>query len=135
MAFYPLGISRRRDVPNVPEQAAGAINMRWSVADELACAYIDAPHAAIPPTLHAAALDAIHRRICVLPIRFGLACATKRKSTICSTAVAATCSIKSTAWIARAKWACGLRRRRFFPSQPSSRKQSRPRHRRRRWNI
>ena len=73
MAFYPLGISRRRDVPNVPEQAAGAINMRWSVADELACAYIDAPHHAIPPTLHAAALDAIHRRICVLPIRFGLA--------------------------------------------------------------
>jgi hypothetical protein len=73
MALYPLGISRRRDVPSVPKQAAGAIDMRWSLAGELACAFIDAPHQAVPPMLHAAALDAIHRRICVLPVRFGVA--------------------------------------------------------------
>ena len=73
MPLYPLGISRRRDVPSVPKQAAGAIDMRWSLAGELACAFIDAPHQAVPPMLHAAALDAIHRRICVLPVRFGVA--------------------------------------------------------------
>ena len=73
MPLYPLGISRRRDVPSVPKQAAGAIDMRWSLAGELACAFIDAPHQAVPPMLHATALDAIHRRICVLPVRFGVA--------------------------------------------------------------
>ena len=73
MPLYPLGISRCRDVPSVPKQAAGAIDMRWSLAGELACAFIDAPHQAIPPMLHATVLDAIHRRICVLPVRFGLA--------------------------------------------------------------
>ncbi len=71
MPLYPLGISRCRDVPSVPRQAAGAVNMRWSLAGELACAYIDAPHQAVPPMLHAASLDAIHRRISVLPLRFG----------------------------------------------------------------
>ena len=73
MSLYPLGISRCRDVPSVPKQAAGAIDMRWSLAGELACAFIDAPHQAVPPMLHAATLDAIHRRICVLPVRFGVA--------------------------------------------------------------
>ena len=73
MPLYPLGISRRRDVPSVPKQAAGSVDMRWSLAGELACAFIDAPHQAVPPMLHAAALDAIHRRICVLPVRFGVA--------------------------------------------------------------
>ena len=73
MPLYPLGISRRRDVPSVPEQAAGSVVMRWSLAGELACAFIDAPHQAVPPMLHAAALNAIHRRICVLPVRFGVA--------------------------------------------------------------
>jgi len=73
MPLYPLGISRRRDVPSVPKQAAGAIDVRWSLAGELACAFIDAPHQAVPPMLHATTLDAIHRRICVLPVRFGLA--------------------------------------------------------------
>ena len=73
MPLYPLGISRRRDVPSVPKQAAGSVNMRWSLTGELACAFIDAPHQAVPPMLHATVLDAIHRRICVLPVRFGLA--------------------------------------------------------------
>jgi len=73
MPLYPLGISRRRDVPSVPKQAAGSVVMRWSLAKELACAFIDAPHQAVPPMLHAAALNAIHRRICVLPVRFGVA--------------------------------------------------------------
>ena len=73
MPLYPLGISRRRDIANVPKQAAGLLDMRWSLAGELACAFIDAPHQAVPPKLHATVLDAIHRRICVLPVRFGLA--------------------------------------------------------------
>jgi hypothetical protein len=80
--LYPLGISRRRDVPSVPKQAAGSIDMRWSLAGELACAFIDAPHDAIQPKLHAAALDAIHRRICVLPVRFGVALSNETE--ICS---------------------------------------------------
>jgi hypothetical protein len=73
MPLYPLGISRRRDIPSEPNQAAGSVNVRWSLSGELACAFIDAPHQAIPPMLHATILDAIHRRICVLPVRFGLA--------------------------------------------------------------
>jgi hypothetical protein len=73
MPLYPLGISRRRDVPSVPQQAAGSVDIRWSLTGELACAFIDATHQPIPPMLHATALDAIHRRICVLPVRFGLA--------------------------------------------------------------
>lgn len=73
MSLYPLGISRRRDIAGVPNQAAGSVNVRWSLSGELACAFIDAPHEAIPPMLHATVLDAIHRRICVLPVRFGLA--------------------------------------------------------------
>ena len=73
MPLYPLGISRSRDVPSVPRQDAGAVNMRWSLAGELACALIDAPHQAVPPMLHATVLEAIHHRICVLPVRFGVA--------------------------------------------------------------
>ena len=73
MPLYPLGISRRGDVPSVPKQAAGSVGVRWSVSGELACAFIDGPHQAVPPMLHAAVLDAIHRRICVLPVRFGVA--------------------------------------------------------------
>ncbi len=73
MPLYPLGISRRRDVPSVPKQSAGSVDVRWSLADDLACAFINARHQAIQPMLHATALDAIHRRICVLPVRFGVA--------------------------------------------------------------
>ena len=73
MPLYPLGISRSQDIPSVPKQAAGSVDMRWSLAGELACAFIDAPYQSIQPALHAAALDAIHRRICVLPVRFGVA--------------------------------------------------------------
>ncbi len=73
MPLYPLGISRRRDVPRVPKQAAGSVDVQWSLAGELACAFIDAPHQAVPPMLHAATVDAIHHRICVLPVRFGVA--------------------------------------------------------------
>ncbi len=73
MPLYPLGISRRRDVPSVPKQAAGSVDVRWSFAGELACAFIDAPHHAVPPMLHATVLEAIHRRVCVLPVRFGVA--------------------------------------------------------------
>lgn len=72
MSLYPLGISRSRDIPSLPKQAAGPVDIRWSLAGELACAFIDAPHQPVPPMLHATALDAIHRRICVLPVRFGV---------------------------------------------------------------
>ena len=73
MPLYPLGISHRRDVASVPKQVAGSVDMRWSLAGDLACVFIDAPHQSVPPILHAATLDAIHRRICVLPVRFGVA--------------------------------------------------------------
>jgi hypothetical protein len=73
MPLYPLGITHSQDAPSVPQQAAGAVSMRWSLSGELACAYIDAPHGAIQPMLHASALETIHRRICVLPVRYGLA--------------------------------------------------------------
>ena len=85
MSLYPLGISRHRDVPNlpsVPKQATGTIDLRWSFAGELACAFIDAPHQAVPPMLHAATLESIHRRICVLPVRFGIAL--RDETDICS---------------------------------------------------
>jgi hypothetical protein len=73
MPLYPLGISRSRDVAGLPQQAPAAAAMRWCVAGELACALIDAPHRPIPPMLHATALAAIHRRVCVLPVRYGAA--------------------------------------------------------------
>ena len=71
MPLYPLGISRSRDVPAVAQEATLA-GVRWSRAGELACAFIDAPHKGFEPHQHAIALDAIHCRTCVLPVRFGL---------------------------------------------------------------
>ena len=47
--------------------------MRWSRAGELACAFIDAPHERLQAPAPRAALEAIHRRTCVLPVRFGVA--------------------------------------------------------------
>jgi hypothetical protein len=73
MPLYPLGISRRHDVPRVPEQSVGSVKVRWSLSGDLACVFIDAPHQPVPPMLHATLLDAICRRICVLPVRFGVA--------------------------------------------------------------
>ena len=70
--LYPLGISRRRDITNVPKQATDSVGIRWGFSGELACAFIEAAHPILQPKLHAAALDVIHRRICVLPVRFGI---------------------------------------------------------------
>lgn len=84
MALYPLGISRSRDLPRVAEQSTrgggvwhphipptpGQVAVRWVLADKLAGAVIDAPQVSPKPLQHAAALDAIHRQICVLPMRF-----------------------------------------------------------------
>ena len=53
------------------EAAFGQVAVRWVFADELAGAVIDAPQGPPEPLQHAAVLDAIHRRICVLPTRFG----------------------------------------------------------------
>ena len=85
MSLYPLGISRSRDLPRVAEQStrgggewhphipptSGQVAVRWVLADELAGALIDAPQVTPKPLEHAAALDAIHRQMCVLPMRFG----------------------------------------------------------------
>lgn len=71
MSLYPLGISRSRDLPRVAgESTVGQLAVRWVLADKLAGAVIDAPQAPPKPLQHAAALDAIHRQICVLPMRF-----------------------------------------------------------------
>ena len=83
MSLYPLGISRNRDLPRVAEQStAGQVAVRWVLADELAGAVIDAPDVPPKPLQHAAALDAIHRRICVLPMRF--AAVPRDEAEICS---------------------------------------------------
>ena len=72
MPLYPLGICRGEDLQRVPEQiAAGAASVRWSHVEELACAVIDARANALKPIQHAAAIEAIHRCVCVLPMRFG----------------------------------------------------------------
>lgn len=74
MPIYPLGVIRRRDVPSPAERlAVGSADVRWNLTGELACAFVDAPHNALKPMHHAAALEAIHRRTCVLPLRFGVA--------------------------------------------------------------
>jgi hypothetical protein len=71
MPLYPLGISRSQDVPAAAQEGMLA-GVRWSRAGELACAFVDVPHEGLKPHQHAIALDAIHRRTCVLPLRFGL---------------------------------------------------------------
>jgi hypothetical protein len=68
MPLYTIGIIRSQDVPLAAASLAG-----WIGDDNLACAWIDAPHGQLTPMQHAAALDAIHRRVCVLPMRFGTA--------------------------------------------------------------
>jgi len=72
MSLYPLGITRRQDVARTAEDAAvEQVAVRWVFAGELAGAVLDPPQEPPKPLEHAAALDAIHRRMCVLPIRFG----------------------------------------------------------------
>lgn len=84
MSLYPLGINRSRDLPRVARQStrgggiwhpetpptSGRLAVRWVLANELAGAVLDAPQVPPEPLQHAAALDAVHRRICVLPLRF-----------------------------------------------------------------
>jgi hypothetical protein len=100
MSLYPLGISRSRDLGRAAgEVTAGRVAVRWVLADELAGAVFvreraeatstcsrrpvnsessdsthdrgDPPQGPPSPLEHAAALAAIHRQICVLPMRFG----------------------------------------------------------------
>ena len=73
MPLYPLCISRSRDVLNASDDAIGPPIMRWSLAGELACAFVEAKEGGLKAVQHAAALEAIHRRIDVLPMRFGAA--------------------------------------------------------------
>jgi hypothetical protein len=73
MPLYPLGITRSQDVPPGADEGFGTLTgVLWSRAGELACAFIDAPHDAFKPHRHALTLEAIHRRTCVLPVRFGV---------------------------------------------------------------
>ncbi len=70
--LYPVGIARSQDIPTVAGQTLlGQVAVRWILAEELACAAIDASDAPPKPLEHVLALDAIHRWISVLPIRFG----------------------------------------------------------------
>ncbi|HLA83511.1 MAG TPA: GvpL/GvpF family gas vesicle protein [Thermoguttaceae bacterium] len=70
--LYPVGIVRSRDVAIVAGQTmVGQVAVRWVFADELACAAINASEVPPKPLEHVLALDAIHRWITVLPIRFG----------------------------------------------------------------
>jgi len=72
MSLYPLGIARRQDVALAAQDAAvGQVAVRWIFAGELAGAVLDPRQGPPEPLEHAAALEAIHRRMCVLPIRFG----------------------------------------------------------------
>jgi hypothetical protein len=74
MPLYPLGISRRCDAFHVAEETAAEFGkISWHYSGELACAVVEAPHDAFRPMQHAAALESIHRRICVLPLRSGTA--------------------------------------------------------------
>ena len=111
MPLYPLGISRRRDVPSVPKQAAGSDRRALEPGGELACAFIDAPHQAVPPMLHATTLEAIHRRICVLPVRFGVALHDEAeiRSLLQERRHELLDHLSRLDWTA--KWGCGSRRR------------------------
>ena len=72
MPLHLLGITRSRDVSAVTEEdLLGQLGVHWIPADELSGAVIDASRVPPEPLAYAAALDAIHRRICVLPIRYG----------------------------------------------------------------
>jgi hypothetical protein len=73
MPLYPLGISRSQDVARAGENTAIELaDTRWSRAGELACVLIDTAHDSLKPLQHAALLAAIHRHMCVLPMRFGM---------------------------------------------------------------
>ena len=65
-SLYPLGISRGVDVP-----AVDSIGVRWLVEGELAVALADRRGSAWQPMEHAKLLEAVHRQIDVLPLRFG----------------------------------------------------------------
>ncbi len=72
MPLHPLGICRSRDLDQAPDTvAAGSAVARWSLEGELACAWLEAASGPTKPLEHAAAVAAIHQRICVLPMRFG----------------------------------------------------------------
>jgi len=76
MPLHPLGICRSRDVARAPETLrAGSAVARWSRENELACAWLEPAARPLEPLEHAAAVAAIHRHICVLPMRFGIAAA------------------------------------------------------------
>ena len=58
-------------MPNASDDAIGPPAVQWHGAGELACAFVEAKQGGLKPAQHAAALEAIHRRIAALPMRFG----------------------------------------------------------------
>jgi hypothetical protein len=64
--LYPLGICRGADAATVD-----SIGVRWLVEGELAVALADRLGSAWQPLEHAKLLEAVHRHIDVLPLRFG----------------------------------------------------------------
>jgi hypothetical protein len=72
MPLFALGICRRQDALRLTDKSdAELAAVDWRGSGELACAAIEAPQAALPPMRHAAVIEAIHRRMCVLPMRLG----------------------------------------------------------------
>jgi len=91
MASYVLGVSRTRDLPRLQPQAGtepglssrpdpactlepeGADPARWIISGELAAALAPRREMRPKPAEHAQILAAIHRRINVVPVRYGTA--------------------------------------------------------------
>ncbi len=72
MPLSLLGICRHRDLLRAVERPdAELAGVAWRGSGELTCAVAEASREAPTPIRHAAALEAIHRRMCVLPMRFG----------------------------------------------------------------
>ena len=108
MPLYPLCISRSRDVPNASDERGRTAGRPMEPRGRAGLRVRRGPVGGFKPLQHAAALEAIHRRIGVLPMRFGAAWATNPKSVPCCKHAAASCSTVWTASTARVKWGCGL---------------------------
>ena len=107
MPLHPLGICRSRDLDQAPDTvAAGSAVARWSREEELACAWLEAASGPTKPLEHAAAVAAIHQRICVLPMRFGTVAAEESEVRSLCAPGRKSCWSGSITSTAPAKWRC-----------------------------
>jgi hypothetical protein len=73
MPLYLLGISRPLDVTRCSgTEAAHAACVEWIVHGALAAAIVRPPTASFEPLEHGRLLEAIHRHIDLVPVRFGV---------------------------------------------------------------